>query len=117
MGWRRKKNERRTSNHVLAWPNKEAEMIKVNAYFDGKVKSLAFDIDGRAYTAGVFSTGEYTVGTEKEEHVTVSVGELNIRLPAGEWQVVKSGQTIVIPAGIEFEARAEKPASYVCQYS
>ena len=92
-------------------------MIKVNEYFDGKVKSLAFDIDGRAYTAGVFLAGRYTVGTEKEEHVTVSVGELSIRLAGGEWQVVQSGQTIVIPAKIDFEARVQKPVAYVCQYS
>ena len=91
-------------------------MIKVNEYFEGKVKSLAFDIDGRAYTAGVFLAGEYTVGTEKEEHVTVTIGALNIRLAGGEWQLVQSGQTIVIPAMIEFEVRVEKPAAYVCQY-
>jgi uncharacterized protein YaiE (UPF0345 family) len=91
-------------------------MIKVNEYLEGNVKSLGFELDGVPYTAGVFLPGEYTFNTEKEEHVTVTVGRFEIRLPKQEWRLVKVGDTVVIPGSSSFNLKVAKPTSYVCMY-
>ena len=91
-------------------------MIKVNEYFEGKIKSLAFEYEGAPYTIGVFLPGEYSVPTEKEEHVTVIVGAFDMRLPDEDWKTVKSGDTVVIPSNITFDLKVTEPASYVCTF-
>lgn len=91
-------------------------MIKVNEYLNGKVKSLGFELDGSLYTSGVLTPGEYSFNTEKEEHITVTVGECEVRPPGGKWQLVKVGDTIVIPNSSSFDVKVKKPASYVCLY-
>ncbi len=91
-------------------------MIKVNEYLEGKVKSLGFELDGSPYTSGVLAPGQYSFNTEKEEHITVTVGEFEIRSAGGDWQLVKVGDTIVIPSSSSFDLKVKKPASYVCMY-
>lgn len=91
-------------------------MIKVNEYLEGKVKSLGFELDGIQYTAGVFLPGDYTFNTEKEEHVTVTVGGFEIQLLGKDWKGVKVAETVVIPASSSFKLKVTKPASYVCKY-
>jgi len=44
-------------------------MIKVNEYFDGKVKSLGFELGATPYTVGVIMEGTYTFNTEKIERL------------------------------------------------
>ncbi|NIQ39147.1 MAG: DUF1255 family protein [Proteobacteria bacterium] len=95
---------------------KGSAMIKVNEYLDGKVKSLGFEREKILYTAGVLLPGEYAFDTEKEEHITVTVGEFEVRPPGGGWTVMKARDTVVIPAKSTFDLRVEKPASYVCMY-
>jgi len=96
--------------------DKEEKMITVNEYLEGKVKSLGFEIDGVPYTAGVLLPGEYSFDTEKEEHLTVTVGEFQLR-PAGlDWKIARTGDTVVIPAKSKFDLKVSKPASYVCEY-
>ena len=91
-------------------------MINVNEYFEGNIKSLGFEIDGIQYTAGVFSAGTYSITTEKEEHVTVTVGGFEIRLPGSDWKVVTTGDTVVIPPDTKFDLKVTKTASYICVY-
>ena len=59
-------------------------MIKVNNYFEGNVKSLGFEREEAAFTAGVVLPGAYTFDTEKEEHLTITVGEIEIQPPGSE---------------------------------
>jgi len=89
-------------------------MIKVNEYFEGKIKSLGFEYEGISYSTGVFLPGDYSVPTEKEEHVTVTVGAFDMRLPDEDWKTVKAGDTVVIPTNITFDLKTTKPVSYVC---
>lgn len=91
-------------------------MIKVNEYLEGKVKSLGFEIDATEYTTGVMLPGEHSFNTEKEEHITLTVGEFEVRPPGAGWKVVKCGETIVIPANSTFNLIVAKPASYICMY-
>lgn len=91
-------------------------MITVNEYLEGKVKSLGFELDGTQYTVGVMVPGQYSFDTEKEEHITVTIGEFEIRPPGAGWKTARAGETVVIPAYAKFDLRVEKPASYICMY-
>ena len=91
-------------------------MITVNEYLEGKVKSLGFELEGTRYTAGVLMPGEYSFDTEEQEHITVTVGEFEIRPPGANWKTVTTGDAIVIQANSAFDLRVKKPASYICVY-
>ena len=91
-------------------------MIVVNEYENGAVKSLGFESSGAPFTAGVVQPGEYVFPTEKEEHITVTVGAIQFRLPDQDWVELPAGKTMVIPAGVRFGLRVESTASYVCEY-
>jgi len=91
-------------------------MIKVNEYFAGKIKSLGFELHGTQYTAGVLLPGTYSIDTEKEEHITLTVGEFEIRPPDSDWKTAQIGDTIVIPANSTFDVKVSEPVSYICMY-
>ena len=62
-------------------------MFKVNEYYDGKVKSLAFENAEGNLTIGVMAPGEYEFGTSTVEYMTVVSGELTVKLPGDdEWK-------------------------------
>jgi len=91
-------------------------MIKVNEYFDGKIRSLGFERHGTPYTTGVILPGDYSIDTEKEEHITVTVGEFEIRPTDSDWKTAQLGDTIVIPANATFDIKVSEPVSYICMY-
>jgi len=91
-------------------------MIKLNEYFDGKVKSLGFELDGIPYTVGVILAGDYTFSTEKNEHIQVVAGEIEIKPPGNAWKKIKKGEAAVIPAKSSFDLKLKKPAAYICAY-
>jgi len=47
-------------------------MFKVNEYFDGTVKSIAFDMAAGPATIGVMAPGDYEFGTNQLELCTWS---------------------------------------------
>ena len=55
-------------------------MLSVNAYFDDKVKSIAFQGKTLSTTVGVMDIGEFTFGTSQYEVMTVIDGELEVKL-------------------------------------
>ena len=59
-------------------------MLEVNEYFDGKVKSIAFQSTTLPATVGVMKAGDYTFGTSQKEYMTVVSGELIVKLPGSE---------------------------------
>ncbi len=70
-------------------------MFNVNEYFDGKVKSMAFENNEGAVTAGVMAPGEYEFGTSTIEYMTVVSGELVVQLPGEtEWKSYKPFETL-----------------------
>ena len=60
--------------------------------------------------------GDYTIATEKEEHITATVGEFEIRTPGSEWKILGIGDTMVIPSNTSFELRLKEAAAYICMY-
>jgi len=91
-------------------------MIKVNEYFDGDVKSLRAESEGQEFTVGVVLPGNYNFSTGKNEHITVTLGQLEVKLPGTDWQKVNPGETIMMPAKVGFQLRTGLTSSYLCLY-
>ena len=92
-------------------------MYKVNEYFDGKVKSIAFEADGYPATIGVMAKGEYEFGTSHEEYMTVISGKLTVKLPGSdEWKVFMKHDTFIVKANCKFQLKIEQDSSYLCIY-
>lgn len=93
-------------------------MIKVNEYFDGKVKSLGYATGAGNSTLGVMEPGEYEFGTSTHETMIVVEGELVALLPGSdEWQSYKAGQQFEVPANASFKVKSIGQSSYLCRYA
>jgi len=92
-------------------------MFKVNEYFDGKVKSIAFEnADGPA-TVGVMAPGEYEFGTSTIEYMTVISGALEIQIPGeNKWSTYKPFETFVVQKDTKFKVKVAQDSSYRCLY-
>jgi hypothetical protein len=92
-------------------------MIKVNEYFDGKVKSLGFQGEQSSATVGVMAPGEYEFGTGSPEVMTVVNGELVVKLPgASDWQSFKAGQSFNVPGNSKFQLKVARDTAYLCEF-
>ena len=92
-------------------------MFKVNEYFDGKVKSIAFKTSTLPATVGVMAAGEYTFGTSQKETMTVISGELTVRLPGSDsWEVFGNGQQFIVEANQSFDLKVANDTAYLCTY-
>lgn len=93
-------------------------MLKVNEYFDGKVKSIAFQTATLPATVGVMAKGEYEFSTDKHETVTVVSGQLTVKLPGSDaWQQIPAGQEFEVAAGNKFQLQVEEETAYLCTYA
>ncbi len=92
-------------------------MFETNEYFDGKVKSIAFENeDGRA-TIGVMAPGEYAFGTSTVEYMTVISGEMSVLLPdKTDWKTYKVNETFKIEKDKRFGVKTTQDTSYKCLY-
>ena len=92
-------------------------MFEVNEYFDGKVKSIAFNsVDGDA-TAGVMAAGEYTFGTSSIELMTVTSGQMQVKLPGSDnWKRYNTGETFRVEANQSFDVKMDTDTAYLCIY-
>ncbi len=92
-------------------------MFKTNEYFDGKVKSIAFDTTEGPATVGVMAAGEYEFGTSTVEHMTVTSGTMDVMLPGDtQWKTYKAFETFIVPKDIRFKVRMQSDTSYRCLY-
>ena len=92
-------------------------MFKTNEYFDGKVKSIAFESAEGQATIGVMAEGEYEFGTSTVEYMTVTSGTLTALLPGKtEWQEYKKGETFIVEKDAKFKVIAKPDTSYLCVY-
>ena len=92
-------------------------MFKVNEYFDGKVKSLAFTTADGPATIGVMAPGDYEFGTSTVEIMSVVSGVLSVKLP-GEtaYRDYRAGQSFTVAAGEKFQLKVAADAAYLCLY-
>ena len=92
-------------------------MIKVNEYFDGKVKSLALSVAGESVTAGVMQAGEYEFNTGKREIMTVTAGSMDVKLPgSAEFKTYARGQSYEVPASSKFQLKIHGDCAYICEF-
>ncbi len=92
-------------------------MFKVNEYFDGKVKSLAFQTAEGPATVGAMAPGEYEFGTSTVEIMNVVSGKLTVKLPGSEvWKDYKAGMFFTVEAGKKFQLKVAADAAYLCLY-
>ena len=92
-------------------------MFKVNEYFEGKVKSLAFAADGGPATIGVMAPGEYEFGASTVEIMSVVSGVLSVKLPGkDEWKDYGAGMGFTVEAGKKFQLKVAVDTAYLCFY-
>lgn len=92
-------------------------MLKVNEYFDGKVKSIALQTDTLPATVGVMEPGDYEFGTSQKEVMTVVSGSMDALLPGQtEWQTFAKGDSFEIEANVKFQVRMAGQTAYFCTY-
>ena len=92
-------------------------MFKTNEYFDGKVKSIAFQTETLPATVGVMAPGDYEFGTAAKEKMTVVSGALSVKLPgANEFQCFVAGDSFDVPAESKFSLKVACETAYLCLY-
>lgn len=92
-------------------------MFKVNEYFDGTVKSIAFGTAQGPATIGVMGPGEYEFGTAQKEIMHVISGELRVKLPDGiDWETFSAGSQFNVPANSKFQLKVATDTAYLCEY-
>ncbi|WP_135077060.1 pyrimidine/purine nucleoside phosphorylase [Terasakiella sp. SH-1] len=92
--------------------------LSVNEYFDGKVKSIAFQGEKLPATVGVMAPGEYEFGTSQHETMSVISGALTVKLPgADEFVTFNSGQSFEVEANTKFQLKVKQDTAYLCTYA
>ena len=92
-------------------------MFKTNEYFDGKVKSIAFQTETLPATIGVMAPGDYEFGTAAKEKMTVVSGALSAKLPGiNEFQSFAAGDSFNVPADSKFNVKVTCETAYLCLY-
>jgi uncharacterized protein YaiE (UPF0345 family) len=92
-------------------------MIKVNEYFEGKVKSLGNTLKERPFSIGIIEPGEYTFGTSTKEHMEVVFGEMEVTAPQNLKKIYKKGEFFKVDANSKFTVSVKEPISYICLYN
>lgn len=114
MGPKRSKARPSLQSNQISQDN---DMLKTNEYFDGKVKSIAFETAEGPATIGVMAEGEYEFGTSSREIMSVTSGTLDVKLPgASNWQRYAAGDSFSIEAGRSFGVRSIGQSAYLCLY-
>ncbi len=92
-------------------------MFKTNEYFDGNVKSIAFEMPEGPATIGVMAAGEYNFGTSSVEYMTVTSGELTVQQPGEtDWKSYKPFETFKVAKDVTFKVKAATDTTYLCLY-
>lgn len=92
-------------------------MFKTNEYFDGKVKSIAFQNLQKQATIGVMAAGEYVFNTDDKEKMSVITGQLIIKLDGeSESKTYKAGESFEVEANSAFNVSVAVDCAYLCEY-
>ncbi|WP_294950938.1 pyrimidine/purine nucleoside phosphorylase [Sulfurovum sp.] len=92
--------------------------LEGNSYFDGAVTSRTVNFpDGSRKTLGFMLPGEYVFGTAAAEHMEITSGELDVKLPgSSEWISIKGGESFAVPADSKFQVKVKTVTDYCCSY-
>jgi hypothetical protein len=90
-------------------------MLKVNEYFEGKVKSVSFKSPQGDATAGVMAPGDYEFSTGLKELMKVTSGKLTVKIPGDDsWKDFPEGSSFTVPAKSKFLLKVGVDTSYLC---
>ncbi|WP_461788416.1 pyrimidine/purine nucleoside phosphorylase [Pedobacter sp.] len=91
-------------------------MIALNEYFDGAVKSLGYNNNGKS-TVGVIAPGEYEFGTSTHEVMYIVEGEMQVWLPGEDvWKTYETGAQFEVEADSSFKVKVTVHVAYHCKY-
>jgi len=92
-------------------------MLKTNEYFDGNVKSIAFQTSTLPATVGVMATGDYVFNTGDKEKMTVVSGAMTIKFAGeSESQTFNAGESFDVEANSSFDVSIKEETAYLCLY-
>ncbi len=92
-------------------------MLKVNEYFEGQVKSIAFHNEEGDATLGVMEPGTYEFNTTAIEYMTIISGAVSVLLPHfAEYQLFHKGDIFTVPANSTFKIEVLEVTAYLCIY-
>ena len=92
-------------------------MFKTNEYFDGKVKSIAFQGQDKPATVGVMAAGDYVFNTADKEKMTVVSGEMSIKFDAdSEVVIFTAGESFDVAENSSFDVSVASDCAYLCVY-
>ncbi|MNK22656.1 hypothetical protein D3C87_409360 [compost metagenome] len=92
-------------------------MITVNEYFDGAVKSLGYENNGKS-TVGVIDAGEYEFGTSTHETMIIVEGTMQVLLNGQtDWKNFNAGEKFEVDANSSFKVKVVGQVSYLCKYN
>ncbi|MFC1733391.1 pyrimidine/purine nucleoside phosphorylase [candidate division KSB1 bacterium] len=92
-------------------------MFKVNEYFDGKVKSIAFQSKDGSATIGVMAAGEYEFGTSTLEIIKIISGKMSVKLPgSSNWKEFLPDDVFTVEKDKKFQLKLHEDTSYLCIY-
>ena len=92
-------------------------MFKTNEYFDGNVKSIAFQTKTLPATVGVMAVGDYVFNTAAKEKMTVVSGSLTIKLSGEETtKTYTTGESFDVAADSSFNVTVNEETAYLCLY-
>lgn len=92
-------------------------MLQSNEYYDGNVKSIAFQSSNKPATVGVIAPGDYEFGTNEKEEMTVISGSMTVTL-AGETEskMYAANESFNVPANSSFAVTTTEDTAYLCFY-
>ena len=91
-------------------------MFKTNEYFDGNVKSIAFQTESLPATVGVMAPGNYVFNTEEKETMTVVSGSLTIKMAGEQPQTYNAGESFNVATNSSFDVSVTVETAYLCLY-
>jgi uncharacterized protein YaiE (UPF0345 family) len=92
-------------------------MLKVFEYFEGKVKSIAFENSQGMATVGVMDKGEFEFVTSTVEYMMVISGILTVLLPdSKDWKIYGKGESFLVPADKKYRVKVSEQTAYYCRY-
>ena len=92
-------------------------MFETNEYFDGKVKSIAFQTETKPATVGVMAAGDYVFNTGDKEKMVVVSGALTIKLAGDDNETTyNAGDSFEVEANSSFDVKVATDTAYLCIY-
>jgi len=92
-------------------------MFQTNEYFDGKVKSLAFQTNTLPATVGVMAPGDYVFNTGDKEKMTIVSGAMTVTLPGeSNPRTYEAGESFDVAAHSSFDVHVSVDTAYLCLY-